>query len=452
MEVHHKCRLVDLCRVCGCKLHRGVKAKGKAVKPEPSYSCISYADKLLVAFDINVAVDAAEIHPQKFCTLCFKAMSRVLVAKEQKNHVKCYVQLYNWHLHSASTCKGCKAFYSTRWHSSPQTIMTEMITPRAIIQVIEKLAPPAVITREPRPLLVASECPCCYTTSDLQPEDLKSAPDLVVKLLSDIAVQCPSCKKDVIARNYNTHKCSPQINTQSMIAAEVITQLFESTSSNTIQLQTGGTPFTVMKITQPRAPMNLISRRTKKRRIEEITKARAILSAGSPSIVLLETEPSNVEMLCSSVLKTAHTLGVFIPEVHEVYTKFHSILSKFGRCHSLYDSTVVTQWNVEQLGEAIRDFFTTLDNNFKGVRRSVKMHLLECHMQEWIGHHHAGCGLMGEQGAESIHSQFNSLGSIYKNIPDSLERLRCIMQDHYLKVSPRIKSASPPKPTRQKSV
>eukprot|EP00731_Ephydatia_muelleri_P014658 Em0008g378a len=407
MEVHHKCRLVDLCRVCGCKLHRGVKAKGKSVKPEPSYSCISYADKLLVAFDINVAVDAAEIHPQKFCTLCFKAMSRVLVAKEQKNHVKCYVQLYNWHLHSASTCKGCKAFYSTRWHSSPQTIMTEMITPRAIIQVIEKLAPPAVITREPRPLLVASECPCCYTTSDLQPEDLKSAPDLVVKLLSDIAVQCPSCKKD---------------------------------------------PFTVMKITQPRAPMNLISRRTKKRRIEEITKARAILSAGSPSIVLLETEPSNVEMLCSSVLKTAHTLGVFIPEVHEVYTKFHSILSKFGRCHSLYDSTVVTQWNVEQLGEAIRDFFTTLDNNFKGVRRSVKMHLLECHMQEWIGHHHAGCGLMGEQGAESIHSQFNSLGSIYKNIPDSLERLRCIMQDHYLKVSPRIKSASPPKPTRQKSV
>ena len=28
---------------------------------------------------------------------------------------------------------------------------------------------------------------------------------------------------------------------------------------------------------------------------------------------------------------------------YEVYTKFHSILSKFGRCHSLYDSTVVTQ-------------------------------------------------------------------------------------------------------------
>ena len=54
------------------------------------------------------------------------------------------------------------------------------------------------------------------------------------------------------------------------------------------------------------------------------------------------------------------------------------------------------------IGEAIRDFFTTLDSNFKGVRRSVKMHMFEYHMQEWIGHHHAGRGLMGEQGAESI--------------------------------------------------
>ena len=56
-----------------------------------------------------------------------------------------------------ATSYGCKPFYSNRWHDSPQTIMTEMITSRAIIQVIEDLAPPKVITREPRPLLVAME-------------------------------------------------------------------------------------------------------------------------------------------------------------------------------------------------------------------------------------------------------------------------------------------------------
>ena len=30
-------------------------------------------------------------------------------------------------------------------------------------------------------------------------------------------------------------------------------------------------------------------------------------------------------------------------------------------------------------------------------------------MVEWISTHQAGCGLMGEQGAESIHAKFNSL-------------------------------------------
>ena len=49
--------LDDLCRVCGCKLHRGIKAKGRAVEPEPPYSCNSYADKFLVAFNINILVD-----------------------------------------------------------------------------------------------------------------------------------------------------------------------------------------------------------------------------------------------------------------------------------------------------------------------------------------------------------------------------------------------------------
>ena len=61
-----------------------------------------------------------------------------------------------------------------------------------------------------------------------------------------------------------------------------------------------------------------------------------------------------------------------------------------------------------------------------------------------------GCGLMGEQGAELVHSQFNSLVSNYKTIPDPVERLRCVMKEHYLKVSPQIQSVTPPKPKRKK--
>ena len=67
--------LDDLCRVCGGKLHRGIKAKGTAVEPEPPYSCISYDDKFLVAFNVNILVDTPEIHPQMFCTFCLTKLT-----------------------------------------------------------------------------------------------------------------------------------------------------------------------------------------------------------------------------------------------------------------------------------------------------------------------------------------------------------------------------------------
>ena len=39
-----------------------------------------------------------------------------------------------------------------------------------------------------------------------------------------------------------------------------------------------------------------------------------------------------------------------------------------------------------------------------------KMHMLKDHTMEWARARNVGFGLFGEQGAESIHSRFNSLG------------------------------------------
>ena len=60
---------------------------------------------------------------------------------------------------------------------------------------------------------------------------------------------------------------------------------------------------------------------------------------------------------------------------------------------------------------AYQGFFNTFDAKFKGARRTIKMHILEHHMLDCIRSHLAGCGLVGEQGAESIHSRFNSLAA-----------------------------------------
>ena len=59
-------------------------------------------------------------------------------------------------------------------------------------------------------------------------------------------------------------------------------------------------------------------------------------------------QPSNVEALCSTVVKIAQTLGVLHSEAQEV---FHTIFSQFSHCHSLYDSCAMSQWSIVQLGK-----------------------------------------------------------------------------------------------------
>lgn len=68
-------------------------------------------------------------------------------------------------------------------------------------------------------------------------------------------------------------------------------------------------------------------------------------------------------------------------------------------------------------------------------------------MKQW----RVGFGLMGEQGAESIHTYFNSLNRTYKSIPDPVARLKHTMREHLLHISP-ANVASKPAIKRRKLV
>ena len=43
-----------------------------------------------------------------------------------------------------------------------------------------------------------------------------------------------------------------------------------------------------------------------------------------------------------------------------------------------------------------------------------KMHMLEEHVVSWLRMWHIGFGMMGEQGAESIHAHFNQLKPMFR--------------------------------------
>ena len=65
-----------------------------------------------------------------------------------------------------------------------------------------------------------------------------------------------------------------------------------------------------------------------------------------------------------------------------------------------------------------------------------KMHILEKHVVDWLNEWKVGLGLMGEQGAESIHAYFNNLKGSYRNIANGVDRLRCMMRTHFIHIAP----------------
>ena len=73
-----------------------------------------------------------------------------------------------------------------------------------------------------------------------------------------------------------------------------------------------------------------------------------------------------------------------------------------------------------------------------------KLHMLEEHVVPWIRRWGVGFGLLGEQGAESIHKYFNSLKRTYSGIPDDLQRLKQLTVEHHLHVAPANTTARPP--------
>ena len=68
----------------------------------------------------------------------------------------------------------------------------------------------------------------------------------------------------------------------------------------------------------------------------------------------------------------------------------------------------------------------------------------------WVRARSVGFGLLGEQGAESIHARFNSLRRTYASVPSGVERLKNIVKEHLISIPPQNVGARPPPAKRRK--
>ena len=149
-------------------------------------------------------------------------------------------------------------------------------------------------------------------------------------------------------------------------------------------------------------------------------------------------------------------------------TRFRRCLSLLGQCHEIYDQNYIDESQCNELGKWINAFKLSLWYTFipstetliacfmKDFRSSfpdstipVKMHMLEEHTVPWVRRTHVGFGLLGEQGAESIHARFNALQRTYHSVPDRVKQLLLIVKEHLLSVAPEHVAAIPP-PKRMK--
>ena len=111
--------------------------------------------------------------------------------------------------------------------------------------------------------------------------------------------------------------------------------------------------------------------------------------------------------------------------------------------HNKHNSHLFTEQDINNFLEFYRV-------SFPEATILPKMHILEDHVIPWFQRWHMGFGIMGEQGAESIHAHLMKLERIYQGIANDVERLKYIFKEHMLESAPSLVSLRPPPKKRTK--
>lgn len=83
--------------------------------------------------------------------------------------------------------------------------------------------------------------------------------------------------------------------------------------------------------------------------------------------------------------------------------------------------------------KAYLQFFRT---EFPRDSITPKMHIVECHVVPWLRQWHAGLGVMGEQGGESLHVQLNNIRRDLRGFSDDLAVLLNAVKSQWIQSCP----------------
>ena len=143
----------------------------------------------------------------------------------------------------------------------------------------------------------------------------------------------------------------------------------------------------------------------------------------------------------------------------QIKEKFSKAFTLFAKCHTSYNGlSYFSMEDINVLGNLIQTlnaiFNLPLDvsikvfvqyyrSTFPSASFFTKLHFMEHHLIPWVKQWKVGCGIMGEQGAESLCASFNNTERAYNNMRDRVDRIKVLLQNH-LQIQPNISSLEPP--------
>ena len=123
-----------------------------------------------------------------------------------------------------------------------------------------------------------------------------------------------------------------------------------------------------------------------------------------------------------------------------VADRFTKLMTLYADCREIFSSSnAVDATTLAELECRVKIFIAAARREV--VQRSrghitPKLHLLESHVVSSIKRFGVGLGMLGEQGGESLHAEFNLLATTFSSVVRDLDRLKMIVHQHCMTTLP----------------
>ncbi|XP_070551521.1 uncharacterized protein [Ptychodera flava] len=143
----------------------------------------------------------------------------------------------------------------------------------------------------------------------------------------------------------------------------------------------------------------------------------------------------NIRVLFNAISRTTEQIcPELVQDAESIRARYQPLLLLFGACHNIYSvSRVLTDEEILHFVDDVKALMVYYRRHFPTESVFPKLHILEDHVPQRIKLTKRGLGFYGESGLEAIHHSFNVAAVNYANMPDALNRMKCLVNDHHVK-------------------